>query len=83
VGTIYVRNTKLWLRHKGPDGKWTQSNTPYHVGDEKLARQLLARVEAKVAAGTAFADEIRGPVTVASLCPRFRHQRTLDVSLCP
>jgi integrase len=65
LGTIYARNTKLWLRHKGPDGKWTQSNTPYHVGEEKLARKLLAAVEAKVATGTAFAADVQGPATVA------------------
>jgi integrase len=65
VGSVYARKNKLWIRHKGPDGNWTQSNTAYHVGQEKLARKLLERVEAKIAAGEAFGEKADGPLTVA------------------
>lgn len=75
MGSVYARKNKLWLRHKGPDGTWTQSNTPYHVGEEKLARKLLDRVEAKIAAGADFGEEIEGPLTVARFAKRWLGDR--------
>jgi integrase len=71
VGSVYPRKNKLWLRHKGPDGKWTQSNTPYQVGQERLAKKLLDRVEAKIAAGAEFAEEVEGPLTVKRFAERW------------
>jgi integrase len=75
MGSVYKRKNKLWLRHKGPDGKWTQSNTPYHVGQEKLARKLLDRVEAKISAGAEFSEDIEGPLTVARYAGRWIEDR--------
>jgi integrase len=71
VGCVYARKNKLWLRHKGPDGRWTQSNTPYRVGQEKLAQKLLERVETKLAAGAEYGAEGEGPLTVARFAERW------------
>ncbi len=64
MGSVYRRNNKLWIRYKGPNGKWTQSTTDYAVGEEKLARRLLADVEARISAGQEFDEQTKGPVTV-------------------
>ena len=41
MGSVYARRNKLWIRFKGPNGKWTQSSTKFHLGEEKQARKLL------------------------------------------
>jgi len=65
MGCIYRRGTRLWIRFKGPDGKWTQQKTSHLVGSEPKARKLLIEVEAKIAAGAEFAAAGTGPITVA------------------
>ena len=49
MGSVYARGTKLWIRYKAADGKWTQQKTSLHVGDEKKAhgcRTLVIHTEA-------------------------------------
>jgi integrase len=65
MGCIYKRGTRLWIRFKGPDGRWTQQKTSHLVGSEAKARKLLMEVEAKIEAGAEFADAGSGPITVA------------------
>ncbi len=64
MGSVYPRKNKLWIRYKGPDGKWTQSTTPFQPGQEKKAKRLLQRVEEKIAAGEELVQDDIGPVTV-------------------
>lgn len=64
MGSIYRRKNKLWIRFKGEDGRWTQSKTPYKVGEERAARKLLVAVEDKIAAGEELRIEHEGPLTV-------------------
>ena len=65
MGSIYPRKNKIWIQFKSAEGKWTQRTTPFHVGQEPLARKLLARVEEKIAAGKGIApDEPPGPCTL-------------------
>ena len=63
MGSIYRRGNKIWLRIKGPNGKWQGLPTDFVVGQEKLARAALELLEARIKAGTAAAGEL-GPVTV-------------------
>jgi excisionase family DNA binding protein len=65
MGSVYKRGQKLWIRFKGPDGKWTQSKTDYRVGQERQARKLLEKVEARIAAGAELGEAEKGPITVA------------------
>jgi integrase len=65
MGCIYKRGTRLWIRFKGPDGRWTQQKTSHLVGSEAKARKLLMEVEAKIEAGAEFADAGSGPISVA------------------
>ena len=52
MGSVYRRGSKWWLRYKGPDGKWTQASSGLDVADEDKARKMLAKLEARIAAGT-------------------------------
>jgi hypothetical protein len=65
MGSVYKRGQKLWIRFKGSDGKWTQSKTDYKLGDERLARKLLDKVEDKIAAGLELGEAEQGPLTLA------------------
>ena len=75
MGSVYPRRNKLWIRFKGPDGKWTQSTTDFHVGDEKKARKLLERVQEKIKAGAALGEKELGPTTVARYAARWNEDR--------
>jgi len=75
MGSVYKRRQKLWIRFKGPDGKWTQSKTDYRVGEERLARKLLAKVEDKIAAGAELGEAEQGPLTVARYAERWIDER--------
>lgn len=75
MGSVYPRGNKLWIRFKGPDGKWTQSKTDLSVGQERQARKLLERVESKIAAGVEFGEKDAGPLTVARYSERWLEER--------
>lgn len=51
MGTVYRRHRKLWIKFKDEKGKWQYKPTRYTPDQRDLARKLLHRVEAKVAAG--------------------------------
>ena len=71
MGSIYRRKNKLWIRFKSVDGKWTQSKTPYQVGQERSARKLLEEVENKISAGEELGIEHDGPITVADFAKKW------------
>jgi integrase len=75
MGCIYRRGTRLWIRFKGPDGKWTQRKTSHFAGNEPKARKLLFEVEAKIAAGAEFAEAGSGPITVARYAEKWISDR--------
>ncbi len=75
MGSVYARRNKLWIRFKGPDGKWTQSKTDFHLGQEKQARKLLERVEVKIEAGAALGEKELGPTTVARYAEKWNEDR--------
>ncbi len=75
MGSIYKRGKKLWLRFKGPDGKWTQSPSGFEVGQEKQAREALRRLEDRLAANVEFGEPEKGPVTLARYAQRWLEQR--------
>jgi integrase len=75
MGCIYRRGTRLWIRFKGPDGKWTQRKTSHLVGSEPKARKLLIEVEAKIEAGAEFAEAGSGPITVARYAEKWISDR--------
>src|SRR5687767_2738010 len=75
MGSIYKRGKKLWLRFKGPDGKWTQSPSGFEVGQEQQAREALRRLEDRLAANVEFGEPEKGPVTLARYTQRWLEQR--------
>lgn len=77
MGSVYARGNKLWIRFKGANGRWTQSTTDFHVGEEKKARKLLERVEVKIEAGAALGEKELGPTTVARYADKWTEDRKL------
>ncbi len=77
MGSVYRRKNKLWIRFKNEDGKWTQSKTPYHLGQEREARKLLERVQDKIAAGEELGIEHQGPLTVTDFAKKWIKDRRL------
>ncbi len=75
MGSVYRRKNKLWIRFKGEDGAWTQSKTPYKVGEERAARKLLASVEDKITAGEELGIEHEGPLTVRDFARKWIEDR--------
>jgi len=81
MGCIYRRGNKLWIRFKGPDGRWTQQKTSHSVGNETKVRKLLLETEARIAAGTAFAagnpdlTAGGGPITVGRYAKKWIEER--------
>ncbi len=57
MGYVYARGRKLWIGFKGADGKPKQKATPYAVGQEDLAREVLRQVEDAIAARREYAPE--------------------------
>jgi hypothetical protein len=72
-GSVFARGRKLWLKVKGPGG-WKQVPTSFHVGEEKRAQALLARVRDRLAAGEGL-DGLLGPVTVRRWSKRWLEMR--------
>lgn len=75
MGSVYKRRNKLWIRFKGPNGKWTQSKTDYQVGEEKQARKLLGRLEERIKAGVELGEQKLGPMTVARFAEKWNEDR--------
>ena len=62
MGCVYARNQALWLKYKDEHGRWKYKKAGFCVGQEKKARELLARVEELIAAGSSQLSD--GPLTV-------------------
>lgn len=71
MGSVYPRGNKLYLKLKGPDGKWRPYKTEYRIGQEDLARQLLAKLEERMAAGRAIGGSGAGVLTVRKYAKRW------------
>ena len=72
-GCVFPRGKKLWLKVKGPTG-WRQVPTSLHLGGEKQAAALLARVRDRLLAGEEV-DGLPGPVTVSRWSKRWLETR--------
>jgi len=51
MGSVYARGNVLWVAFRGADGKRHCASTKLRVGQEHLAREILAKVEATVTVG--------------------------------
>ena len=68
MGHVYRRGKKLWISYKGPDAERSRHATPFRVGQEGKAKELLARVEAQVEAGLVPEE---GPLTLERYARRW------------
>ncbi|MFH1002765.1 MAG: site-specific integrase [Chloroflexota bacterium] len=50
MSRVYRRGNRLWLDYQGQDGKRHRRPTPFAVGQEQQARELLREVEAQIQA---------------------------------
>ena len=64
MGFIYRRGNKLWIRYKGPDGKLKSDSTGLDIKQRKKAERILAKIEARIAAGAQLDELELGPVTL-------------------
>ncbi len=71
MGSVYPRGNKLYLKIKGPDGRWRPYKTEYRLGQEELARKLLAKLEEQLAAGRAVTGAKGGVLTVRKYADRW------------
>jgi integrase len=79
MGSLYLKGSKIWIRHKDETGKWVGAPTESRPGEEKRARRHLASVEAHVKAvieAKTKADVEPGtPMTVAAYVKRWLADR--------
>lgn len=61
---VFPRHNKLWVRFKDENGKWTNENTPFRLGEEEQALRLLKKIEARVQARAEHGTVEDGPLTV-------------------
>lgn len=57
---VFTRGRRLWCRYKDRHGKWVNKSTPYDVGEEHLAIEFAALVQA-------HADRLAGRGTITAL----------------
>lgn len=79
MGSVYPKGKRLYFKVK-VEGLWRNIRTEFLVGQERQARTMLDRLEARRAAGTEAIGDL-GPVTVARfarawLKEREKHVRT-------
>lgn len=77
MGYLYKRGNKLWLGYHDASGKLQQVNSGLLVGDEKKARAVLEKLEARVRAGL-DRGEAEGPVTVRRYLASWFEERKRD-----
>ena len=65
MGSVYPRGNKLWIAYRDATGKRRCRATRLQVGQEALARDLLAKVEATLGAGDSAPTGKAAPPTVA------------------
>ena len=61
---VFPRHNKLWVRFKDENGKWTNENTPFRLGEEEQALKLLKKIESRVQARVEHGTIEDGPLTV-------------------
>ena len=77
MGSVFRRGGKLWLKFKNVAGEWTNKSSGLAVGDEKKARALLEKTEARVRARVEAGEtEAEGPLTVKQYAARWLARRT-------
>ena len=72
---IYKRGGKLWLCWHDATGKRHQEPSGLEVGEEKLAKEALRRIVARVEAGAQLDEATEGPVTVRRYAERWSKGR--------
>jgi integrase len=75
---VFVRGSKLWIRFRGVSGKWRNVSTGYDVGQEPLAREMLAemlRLVTTESAGEAPIISKAGRLTVREYVQRWLAER--------
>ena len=75
MGYVYKRGNSLWIGYHDAKGKLHQVSTGLEVGDEKKARQVLQRIEARIQAGIELGEAESGPLTVARYAARWIEER--------
>jgi integrase len=75
MGYVYKRGNSLWIGYHDAQGKLHQVSTGLEVGDEKKARQVLQRIEARIQAGIELGEAESGPLTVARYAERWIEER--------
>jgi integrase len=79
MGTVFTRyKTLRWhLQYKDAQGKWVKRPTDFYGPEQEgLARKLLAKVDAKIAAGVEHGEAQHGPMTVARWVEQWEKTRT-------
>lgn len=75
---VFARGSKLWIRFRGVNGKWKNVTTGYDVGQEALAREMLAEMHRLVTAETAGEAPLSpqaGRLTVREYIAQWLEQR--------
>jgi len=75
MGYIYKRGSALWLGYRDVNGKLNQVASGLKAGEEKKARQVLQRIEARIGIGLELEEDKSGPVTVARYAARWVEER--------
>ena len=82
MGYVYKRGTKLWLGYFDAKGKLQQVASGLEAGDEKKAKKVLEKIEARVRAGVELGEAEEGPVTVRRYVVRWTEERKLNQIAC-
>jgi len=77
MGSVYPKGKRLYFKVK-VDGTWRNIRTEFLVGQERQARAMLDRLEARRAAGVEAIGDL-GPVTVARFATSWLKEREKHV----
>jgi integrase len=72
---VYTRGRKLWIGYRDPEGKVHQVSTGLNVGDEKKAKKVAEKLDARFAATESFGPIEDGPITVRRYATRWVEDR--------
>lgn len=61
---VFRRGNALWVRFKGPDGKWRNERTGYVAGQEAAAEKVFRSLADQISAGVELVGARKEPVTV-------------------
>ena len=78
MGSIYKRGNRLWLCFKDTTGKWRYKSTGLEASQRKKAKDVLDRIEARIAAGKEVGEDNAGAVTVARYAARWIDERKVS-----